>query len=159
MKIRMSFGIVKTVIMAIVLVGALAVIGLDIAMLAGANGVDTSSPAIAAVSLFAAVVICVATSLVLFNSYYKFKDEKYVAVLGFFVDKIAYDDILCIKQNTQTKELYAIVKSEKEYEGSMGFRINVAENKTDAFLVALREKKSDIVVELFTPEKKNKNKK
>lgn len=159
MKIRMSFGIVKTVLMVVVLLGALAVIGLDIAMLAGANGVDTSSPAVAAVSLFAAIVICVATALVLFNSYYKFKDGKYVAVLGFFVDRISYDDIICIKQNSHTKEIYAIVKGEKECDGDTGFRINVAENKTDAFLVALREKKSDIVVEIFTPEKKNKIKK
>ena len=43
MKIRMNFGVVKTILLAVVALGALAIIGLDIAMLAGANGVYTLS--------------------------------------------------------------------------------------------------------------------
>ena len=99
MKFRMNFGIVKTVIVAVIIVGALAIAALDIAMLAGANGVATQQPAVAWVSIVAAVIIAVAALLVLFNSYYGFKEDKMVSVLGFFVDKIKYDDVICIKQN------------------------------------------------------------
>lgn len=96
MKFRMNFGIVKTVIVAVIIVGALAIAALDIAMLAGANGVATQQPAVAWVSIVAAVIIAVAALLVLFNSYYGFKEDKMVSVLGFFVDKIKYEDIVCI---------------------------------------------------------------
>lgn len=83
MKFRMNFGIVKTVIVAVIIVGALAIAALDIAMLAGANGVATQQPAVAWVSIVAAVIIAVAALLVLFNSYYGFKEDKMVSVLGF----------------------------------------------------------------------------
>lgn len=73
MKIRMNFGVVKTILLAVVTLGALAIVGLDIAMLAGANGVYTDSPAIAIVSLVAATLIALAALLVLFNSAYRFK--------------------------------------------------------------------------------------
>lgn len=73
MKFRMNFGIVKTIIVVLVVLGALAVVALDIAMLAGANGVATQQPAVAWVSIVAALVIAVAALLVLFNSYYGFK--------------------------------------------------------------------------------------
>lgn len=83
MKIRMNFGVVKTILLACVALGALAIIGLDVAMLAGANGVYTDSPAIAIVSLVAATIIAVAALLVIFNSVYRFKDDHFVATLGF----------------------------------------------------------------------------
>ena len=56
MKIRMSFGVAKTVIIVIVLAGVLAIAGLDIALLAGAKGLYAASPAIPAVSLVAAAL-------------------------------------------------------------------------------------------------------
>ena len=105
MKIRMNFGVVKTILLAFVALGALAIIGLDIAMLAGANGVYTDSPAIAIVSLAAATIIAVAALLVIFNSVYRFKDDHIVATLGFFVDKIKYDDVVCISK-TPKREKY-----------------------------------------------------
>lgn len=159
MKFRMNFGVVKTVIVTIIVLGALAIGGLDIAMLAGANGVATSQPAVAWVSIVAAVIIAVAALLVLVNSYYGFKDDKIIAVLGFFVDRIKYDDIICIKQNSLTGEIYLITKGLKESDGEMSFRVNISPSKTDAFIREMRNHIGEIIVEVFTPEKKDKNKK
>lgn len=158
MKFRMNFGVVKTVIVTIIVLGALAIGGLDIAMLAGANGVATSQPAVAWVSIVAAVIIAVAALLVLVNSYYGFKDDKIIAVLGFFVDRIKYDDIICIKQNSLTGEIYLITKGLKESDGEMSFRVNISPSKTDAFIREMRNHIGEIIVEVFTPEKKDKKK-
>ena len=156
MKFRMNFGVVKTVIVTIIVLGALAIGGLDIAMLAGANGVATSQPAVAWVSIVAAVIIAVAALLVLVNSYYGFKDDKIIAVLGFFVDRIKYDDIICIKQNSLTGEIYLITKGLKESDGEMSFRVNISPSKIDAFIREMRNHIGEIIVEVFTPEKKDK---
>lgn len=155
----MNFGIVKTVIVTVIILGALAVCALDIAMLAGANGVVTSQPAVAWVSIVAAAIIAVAAMLVLFNSYYGFKKDKIVSVLGFFVDKIKYDDVVCIKQNSLTGEIYLIVKGLREQDGEVSFKVNIAPQKTDAFIHEMRNHIGEIIVEVFTPEKKNKDKK
>ncbi len=155
----MNFGIVKTVIVTVIILGALAVCALDIAMLAGANGVATSQPAVAWVSIVAAAIIAVAAMLVLFNSYYGFKEDKIVSVLGFFVDKIKYDDVVCIKQNSLTGEIYLIVKGLREQDGEVSFKVNIAPQKTDAFIREMRNHIGEIIVEVFTPEKKNKDKK
>lgn len=159
MKFRMNFGIVKTVIVTVIILGALAVCALDIAMLAGANGVATSQPAVAWVSIVAAAIIAVAAMLVLLNSYYGFKKDKIVSVLGFFVDKIKYDDVVCIKQNSLTGEIYLIVKGLREQDGEVSFKVNIAPQKTDAFIHEMRNHIGEIIVEVFTPEKKNKDKK
>ena len=156
MKFRMNFGIVKTIILAVIAAGALAIIGVDIAMLAGEN---TAEPAIAGVSVGAATLIAVASLLVLFNGYYKFKDGQLGTVLGFFVDKIKYDDVVCIKQNSITREIYVIVKGQNDQDGEMSFKVNIATGKIDAFIHEMRNHIGEVIVEVFTPEKKDKNKK
>lgn len=156
MKFRMNFGIAKTIILAVIAAGALAIIGVDIAMLAGEN---TAEPAIAGVSVGAATLIAVASLLVLFNSYYKFKDGQLVTVLGFFVDKIDYNDLVCVKQNSEMREIYLITKGVKQTDGEISFRVNIPTQKVDDFIASLRDKIGDIIVEVYTPEKKDKNKK
>lgn len=156
MKFRMNFGIVKTIILAVIVAGALAIIGVDIAMLAGEN---TAEPAIAGVSVGVAALIAVAALLVLLNSYYNFKDDRLVTVLGFFVDKIDYKDIVCVKQNSETREIYLITKGVKQTDGDISFKVNISTQKVDGFIAALRDKIGDIIVEVYTPEKKDKNKK
>lgn len=159
MKIRMNFGVVKTILLAVVTLGALAIVGLDIAMLAGANGVYTDSPAIAIVSLVAATLIALAALLVLFNSAYRFKNDRLVATLGFFVDKIKYDDVIYIKQNSETREIYLLCNGQKESDGEVSFKINVSTKRVDDFIKGMREHIGDVIVEVFTPEKKDKKKK
>ena len=156
MKIRMSFGVVKTVIIAVVMAGVLAVVGLDIAILAGANGLYANSPATPIVSMIAALFIGVICVLLLANSYYKFKDEAFTVMLGFFADRIAYSDVLLLRQNIETKELFAIVNDKGSSQSQVGLRINVSNAKTDEFIKCLREHIPNVTVELFTQPKKKK---
>ena len=159
MKIRMGFGAVKTAIIAVVLAGVLALVGLDIAILAGAEGVYSTSVAVPIVSLIAAVLIGVVCLLLLLNSYYKFGEKSFIVMLGFFADKIAYDDVILLKQNIETNELYAIVNDTDPSKPQIGLKINVPASKTDEFIGRLREHIPNVTVELYTqPKKKKKDK-
>lgn len=158
MKVRMNFGILKTIACVAVILGALAIVGLDISMLADREGISVTVPLVAGFSLSAAVLIAVIAILVLCNSYYKFKDKHYVAMVGFIADKVPYDDIICIKQNVITKEIYVLVAVENSAIGTKAYKINVTTQNVDAFLVGLREKKTDLVIEFFEPDKKDKTK-
>lgn len=155
MKIRMNFGIVKTLIVADVLAGALAVIGLDIAMLAQASGFYNYSPAVPAVSLAAAVAVGIAAMLILFNSYYKFKQGGLSIVLGFFSDKIAYDNIVLLKQEISSNTLFIVVSG--QVNGDTALKVNISASNTDKFIKGLREYIPNITVELFSKPKKEKD--
>lgn len=158
----MNFGIVKTLLLGIVALGALAIMGIDIAMLAGAEGLaakGSASIAIAAVSLCAAVIIALGALLIIFNSAYTFKSDKLLAVLGVFVDRISYDDILCFKQNSLNGELYLITRGVRPTDGEIGFKLNLSPQMTDGFIAKMREHVPDIIVDVFTPERKDKDKK
>lgn len=160
MRFRMNFGIVKTILLWIVALGALAIVALDIAMLVGTDSLavrGASDTAIASVSLCAAVIIALGAFLVLFNSLYTFKDKYMVAVMGVFVDKISYDEMVCFKQNSLTKELYLITSGIKPTDGEISFRLNLTPQNVDEFIAQAREHKGDIIVDVFTPEKKDKN--
>lgn len=154
MKIRMHFNALVIVVMAVVFLGVLALIGLDIAMLAGA--LYNTNIAIPIVSLVAALIIGVAVLLLIFNSYYGFKQNHFSIVLGFFADKISYDDVILLKQNIETKEVYAIVKDVKNADAQVGLRINVSAAKADAFLAEMRNHIPNISVDIFSAPKKSK---
>lgn len=159
MRFRMNFGIVKTILLAIVALGALAIVALDIAMLVGTQSLavrGASDTAIASVSLCAGVIIALGAVLILFNSAYTFKDKYMVAVMGVFVDKIGYDEMVCFKQNSLTKELYLITKGIKATDGEISFRLNLAPQNVDDFIAQTRQHKGNIIVDVFTPEKKDK---
>ena len=161
MKIRMNFGILKTVIISVALAGVIAVVALDIAIIAGANGIDLSSPAVPAVSMVAALLVGVACTLLLFNSYYNFKQDCFVIMLGFFADKVAYSEVIMLKQNIATNELYIIVNdiSKSSVGTQIALKANIAPTKTDAFLKEMRVHIPDVTVELFSePKKKKKDK-
>lgn len=147
----MNFGWWKTLLLAVVIAACIAVIVVDILMLVGTDNFVTSSPAVAGVSLAAAAIIVLAASLLLFNSFYAFKDKEFVSVLGFFVDKISYDDIDTARQNTETKELTLVLSNG---DGQQELRLYVSAAKSDAFLNVLREKCPSAIVELFTPPSK-----
>ena len=152
MKLRMYFGIVKTVIIAVVILFALALAGVDIAMLAGAKGIETSMPAIAGVSLGASVLIAVAGALLLLNSYYKFDKDKLVVMLGVFKDVVPYESVTAVRQNGETREVYLFAKGKKIQDGETVIRFNVDNGKTDDLLEAIRQAMPDLIIEVFTPE-------
>ncbi len=159
MKIRMTFGVVKSVIIAIVFVGVLAVEALDIALLAGAGALIASSPAIPIVSMIAAGIIGIACLLLLFNSYYKFKENSFIIMLGFFADKVRYEDVVVLRQNIATNELYMIVTENNPAKAQIGLKVNIAAGKTDSFITCIREHIPNVTVEIFSePKKKKKDK-
>ncbi len=156
MKVKMNFGTFKNIAVIAVILGALAIVGLDISMLVDRRGISVTVPLIAGFSLVAALIIILIALLVLFNSYYKFKNEHFVVMIGFFADKIKYDDVICVKQNVITKEIFVLVSQSDNVMGAKAYKINVLPQKVDGFLVGLREKKSNLVVEFFEPDKKEK---
>lgn len=153
MKFRMSFGTIKVVFISIVIAACLAIVGLDIALLTS-DTFSTAVPAVAIVSLVAAALILVISLLLIFNSYYSFKDDMFICCLCVFVDKIKYDEILSVKQNTVNGDIFLLVKGLKQTDSDMVYRMNLSQNNKDAFLKALTEKKPNLVVEMFTPENK-----
>ena len=153
MKIRMTFGTVKTVIMYAIIVVALALSALDIAMLAGALGV-TPMPAIAAVSLVASVIIAVASALVLFGSFYRFEEDRLVITLGFFKDVIMYEDVIEIRQDGNTRELYIVSKLGKIGDAQNVVKFSVDKKKIDELIEAVKNAMPDMIIEVFTPTEK-----
>ena len=154
MKFRMDFGIFKTIVIVIVMLGALALVGLDIAMLAGAKGVATAMPAVAAVSLAAAVIIALAALIVLVNSFYKFKDDRLEFVLGIFKDKIPYDYITAVKEDERTKDIYIFARGQRAQDAEVSLRMNVSKNKVDSVLEEIRKHLPNMIIEVFTSEDK-----
>ncbi len=148
----MNFGIVKTVILALIVCACLVIVGIDIALLVGVDGFAKANPVVPSVSIAAASIIIIAAMLMLLNSAYCFENDYLKVRLCVFVDKIKYDEIEMVKQNSLTKEIYMILEGEK----MQGLNILLSGDKTDKFLSALKEKRGDIIVEIYTPEKKNK---
>ena len=159
MKFRMNFGIVKTIIIVLVIVGALALMGVDIAMLAGAKGLETSMPAVAGVSLAAAAIIAISALVVLLNSFYKFDKDKLVFVLGVFKDTIPYENITSIKEDIRTKEFYVFAKGKRVQDGEVSLHIVAQKNKEEGIVSAIREAVPSIAIEVFESEDRRSKKK
>lgn len=159
MKIKMNFGIVKTVLISAVLVAILGVVGLDIAMLVGVKGIVVQSIAIPILSLVASLAIAVICLLLLLNSYYKFTD-KYVNVnLGFMSDRIYYLNIVCLKQNIENGDIYIVADSRNGGKNEL-LKTYISKGKQDDFIKAMREHVPNVQISLFTvPKKDKKNKK
>lgn len=159
MKFRMNFGIVKTIIIVLVIAGALALAALDISMLAGAKGLETSMPAVAGVSLAAAAIIAISALIVLFNSYYKFADDKLVFVLGIFKDTIPYENVTAVKEDSRTKEFYVFAKGKRVQDGEVSLHIVTSKNSEEALVEAFRKALPSTIIEVFESEDKRNKKK
>ena len=159
MKFRMNFGIVKTIILALVIAGALSLAAIDIAMLAGAEGLETSMPAIAGVSLAAAVIIAIAALVVLLNSFYKFEEAQLVFVLGIFKDTISYDNVTAVRQDSRTKEAYIFAKGKRVQDGEVSLHIVTNPKNADKLLEEIRKAMPSMIIEVFTSEDKHSKKK
>lgn len=151
---RMNFGGVKLGLMAIVVLGAFAVIGLDIAILSGA--IATSVPEAAWASLVAAALVAAATFVLFFGSGYSFDDKNIVVRLGIFKDKLAYDSVTELKRNGESGEYFVIMG---DMINGTNVRINVLPSERDDFVAELRKHLPAIAVETFVLPKKDKKEK
>ncbi len=143
---RMDFGAVKLAMLIIVLIGVLALTGLDIAMLAGA--INTVSPAAAGVSLGAAVIVGAATLVIIFNSGYRIKEDRVEVCLGFFKDKVMFSAITSVKINAKTGELYLVTGDEVS---GTSVKINAERKSLAAFESALRPLLQTVPFDTFEP--------
>lgn len=169
MKFKMSFGAFKIAVVTLVILGALALIALDICLLVGVGALHPASPLTAGVSMTAAAIIIAIALLLLLNCYYKFKDGYLKVVVGFFADKIYYADILALR-NYANGSVYLIVKDlprKKKVQGDKqsssseesiskasddnilctGVPINVSAHALESFVNALKENVQDIKIE------------
>lgn len=154
MGFKQFFGVAKTIVVSLICAACVAVVGVDISLLVNKDFM-TQSPAIAIVSMGAALLIVLFALLLLLNSFYKFKEDKFIACLGFFVDKIDYKDIVGVKRNEQTGDIYLIIKDGNR-PSAMAFRMNLSKAKQEDFLKALESKCEGLKIETFEPIKKKK---
>ena len=90
MKFRMYFGGIKTALIVLVILAGATIIILDAIMISGSvPSLITANRTIAAVSLAAAAIVATAAALLLFNSFYKLRDDDLYVMLGFFGDEIS----------------------------------------------------------------------
>lgn len=59
----------------------------------------------------------------------------------------------------RNERVFLITKGLKESDGDVSFRINCRNKNVDDFIKRLREHIGDVIVEVFTPDKKDKKKK
>ena len=112
MKFKMYFGKIKTALFAMVMIIALALIVVDILLLSHVFG-NAVNEVVAGVSMGAGALIFVGCALTLFYSNYELKDDHLKCVLAVFCDKIKYESIAGIRQNTVTKEVFVAVEDDK----------------------------------------------
>ncbi len=156
MKLRMYFGAVKTALISVAGIAGAAIVILDAVMLSGVSPSLSVNTAVAGVSLAAAIIVVIAAILILFNSTYVFSEDAMIVTLGFFADRLEYEKITAIRQNTLTKEIWLSFSDEHDEEQSV--RINVSAAKTEDFLAAMRKYRPFIIAEYFTPDDKKKKK-
>lgn len=148
----MNFGAVKLALILLVIAGAFAIVGLDIAILAGA--IVTSVPAVAWASLAASLLVAAAAIVVLIFSGYRFDENCIYVVLGVFKDKLPYEQITGLKRNADTGTYYVVMGDGAD---GTSVRIEIARAKDDEFVKELRKHLPTIPVETFVLPKKKDN--
>lgn len=150
---RMNFGALKLALLIVVILGALAVIGLDIAILAGA--IFTDARVVAWVSLAASALVGAMVVVVLAGSGYSFCEDHICVSLGFFKDKLPYDKITELKRNGDSGTYYIIMG---DVQTGTNVRVDISASANDEFVKELRKHLPTIPVETFVLPPKNKNK-
>ena len=153
MKFRMYFGGIKTALIVLVILAGATIIILDAIMISGSvPSLITANRTIAAVSLAAAAIVATAAALLLFNSFYKLRDDDLYVMLGFFGDEIEYSDVRTIKVNAVTKEVFVTYrKQEEEEEKEYCVHLNLNRAQSEKILKELTDKCAFAVVEMFDP--------
>ena len=153
MKIKMYFGKVKTALIVVVMLTAVALIIVDALLFAEVFG-ESVNEVVAGVSLGVGVFILFGCTLTLFGSHYEFKEDHLKCVLAFFRDKVNYDRVTGIRQNIATKEVFVAVAEDN---GSVSvLSLNVAPALADKVASDLAGK-CGMLVEYYSP-KTNKEK-
>ncbi len=149
-KSNMYFGGVITALCALSLLVSLALIVMDIVLLAGEY---TTSTVIVGVSLGASAIILIAVLVFIFNSKYVFTEDEIVVKLFVFADRVRYDDVDGLKQDEKDGTIY--VHASPENKPPLTFRLNLPEKNAQKIKDILLEKCS-VTMETFKIDKKKK---
>lgn len=153
MKIKMQFGTVKTMIISLVALLAVALIVVDALLLAGVFG-DLVNVPVTCVSLVTGVLILAFDLALLLGSYYEFADDKFIANFALFYKvEILYTAVTSVRQNTEKGVANVSVVNDKG--GMSDLQLNLQGGTADKVAKELATK-SGILVEYYTEEKKDK---
>lgn len=152
MKFKMNFGQLKTALLIVVMITALSLVVVDALLLGGVFG-GAANEVVAGVSLSVGALILVGVVVIFFNSHYAFQDKCVKAVMGVFVDKINYDQVVGIRQNVVTKEVFVGVEDKKG--NVVPVAIFLTGTNADRFATELASR-CGMLVDYFSPEKKEK---
>ncbi|MDD4839958.1 MAG: hypothetical protein PHE93_04740 [Clostridia bacterium] len=151
MKLKIYFGKSKLFLLSIVVLLAFAAIVVNALFLAGVGKLVTNVPVAAGISLGFSILILAFAATIFFNSNYQFGDDQLTSSISFFKDKIAYDTITDIKENSETKELYLIFKykTDKVADRLSSVKILVKSEENQKVIDFLKEKNSSIIFANF----------
>lgn len=167
MKTRVNFGKFKLLLLVLISMLSLVSIIINILFLAGVGNMVTNVPVAAGLSLFFSVLILIFIILIFANSYYKFDDTCLKIVFAFITEKIDYQNVKTIYEESTTKELYLQIENPLFDKTDTTKQIGT-EKATIKFLVSkknnqkivdeLKTKNPNILFDTFENEKKKKNK-
>lgn len=155
MKLKMNFGTAKTAILWAVAAVALVMCALNIAILviSARNGSNEAPLVVSSVSLAGCALLCAECMVMLFLSRYHFGEDKLTITLGVFKDKIMYDNVVVLRQNSHTGELFIVSDSPKSGGGQISTRVNLKGNDLDKFIDEMRRHVDELAIEMFTVSK------
>ena len=152
MKFKMNFGTLKTALLGILIALAIAVVILDVLLLANVFG-DRANKVVAGVSMGVCLLMSGTLMAVLFGSHYALNEDHFTVSFGIMCDKVKYSSVTLIRQNLDTKEVYIAVDEGRAVPAYV--KINLAGAEADKFASELAGK-CGMLVNYFTPEKKDK---
>ena len=151
MKIKMQFGVAKTVIIAVVALISLVLIVIDALLLGGVFG-DMVNVPVASISLVAGAIILATALALLFGSRYVISDHKFRAEFSFlYIVDVPYTAVLNVRQNTATKQV--IVDATTLKGTATSITLNLTGDNADAVAKEIASR-SGMLVEYFVEEKK-----
>lgn len=125
---------------------------LSVLILAGSgytlyNMIMFGASAFSIISIIFAIMVLVLICLLLFNTFYHFKEDKLVVSLGIFQQGIDYRDIVKIKNYVNAKELFIlfIPKNQKQVDDISQIMINIKPSEYKTFSDALIAKNANII--------------
>lgn len=152
MKFKMNFGTLKTALLGILIALAIAVVILDVLLLANVFG-DRANKVVAGVSMGVCLLMSGALMAVLFGSHYGLNEDHFTVSFGIMWDRVKYSSVTFISQNVDTKEVYIAVDEGRAVPAYV--KINLVGAEADKFASELAGK-CGMLVDYFTPEKKDK---
>jgi hypothetical protein len=112
------------------------------------------SPTVTIVSLICSAILTIASTLIILNSRYLFKEKGIMLLWGFFGYTIPYKDIFEIKEHSVSKELFILYKEpqSKIPDKTNAMQILVKQDKNQSIVDKIKSGNSSVIYTVYTPE-------